>query len=227
MLKKFLLFIIVLMLLNFISSVNAGVGIKWERESVLVNEGQKPCLTYSVYNPWPEATYVKIELSEELKNVLIQQDMESKLIPENTASSAAIPVEFCFKVPKMYNEDCLLFNSLICKQECNEEQKMFAGEVLVKSVAGPAASGGSGGSATTMAVSAPLKIKVNCVASTYYNNKSNLTLLFLTLGIICLIIIIFILYKKRSSTRLARDEEMLKRLQERIKSEKSKIKKNK
>ncbi len=31
--------------------VSAGVGIKWDKESVLVNEGEKTCLTYQVYNP--------------------------------------------------------------------------------------------------------------------------------------------------------------------------------
>jgi hypothetical protein len=205
--------------------VSAGVGIKWSQESVLVNEGEKPCLTYSVYNPWPEESFVKIELSDELKRVLIMQESDSKHVPSNTPSTSAIPIEFCFKVPKVYPDECMLFGKLICHQTCSEVQKSFLGEVLVKSLPPTTTIGGSGGSTTTMSVSAPLRIKVNCISSSYLTNKKNLTFIFLLTAIIAFIIITVVMKKRYSKNQLQRDEDRLKRLKERIKLEKKKKKK--
>ena len=203
----------VLLLTSFIS---AGVGIKWDRESSLVNEGEKTCLTYSVYNPWPEQTYATIESSEELKGILISQESETKLIPANTASSQAIPIQFCFKTPEVYERDCWLGN-LICEQKCGEEQKVYAGEVIVKSVAPPNQIGGMGGSATTMSVSAPLNIKVRCNA-----HSRNFTLIYVLLIMISSTAIGLMLYNKYKKPKLQRDKEKLNRLKKKIKKERHK-----
>lgn len=171
-----------------VNFVSAGVGIVLERESLLVDEGEKACLVYGVYNPWPEESIVSIELSEQLKGIIVQQESETKIIPANTASANAIPVNFCFMAPKIYSEDCLVGNYL-CKQDCKEEQKTYSGEVLVKSVSSKA--NVTGGSTTAMAVSAPLSIKVKCSA-----HSRNFTLVYIIIAVIASIGIAVILFKK-------------------------------
>ena len=207
------LLVIMIALASFVS---AGVGIKWDRESVLVSEGEKTCMTYSVYNPWPESTYVKIGPSEELKGILTLQDIESKLVPANTPSSSAIPVEFCFTIPNVYEKDCLT-SGLICRQECKEEQKVYSGEVIVNAVPPPTEIGGTGGSATSMSVSAPLRIKVQCNA-----HARDYTLIYVLIAVISLVIIIILLYRKYRKPKIERDREKLKKLQSEIKQQKQK-----
>ena len=207
------MFCLVLMLLVLTSLVSAGVGIKWEQESALVNENEKTCLTYKVYNPWPEESYVTIEVSDEsgeIKEILTEQESEEKLVPANTASSEAIPIKFCFKVPKIYKRDCWVGN-FICKQECNEEQKIYEGEVSVKSVPPPTEIGGAGGSATSMAVSAPLRIKVRCNA-----HSRDFTLIYIVLALISALVIGIVLYRRYRKPASERDKEKLRRLQEKI-----------
>ena len=206
--RKLILLVMVIMLSSF---VLAGVGIKWGQESALINERGKTCMTYQVYNPWPEDTFVTIELSDELNEILTLQEVETKLVPADTASSEAIPIEFCFKVPRVYERDCWLFGSLICKQDCNEEQKIYSGEVSVKSV--PSEING-GGSATQMAVSAPLNIKIKCNA-----HPRNFSLIYIIITLISLTIIGLILYKKYRKPKLERDKEKLKKIKKKIKKE--------
>jgi hypothetical protein len=182
----------------------AGVGIKWERESIVLEEGGKACISYGVYNPWPTESYVAIELSESLSEVLISQEAETKLIPGNTASSNSIPIEFCFEVPQVYEKDCFLGG--LCKQECSEEQKLFVGEVLVKSVPNPSEIGGSGGSATQMVVSAPLRIRVLC--NPY---ERNLTAIYVLIAVISLGIIIYLLHKKFKNQKVKKPQKKSKR----------------
>jgi hypothetical protein len=211
--KNLGLFLIVMLML--VSPVFAGVGIKWDKESVMVNEQERTCLTYSVYNPWPENTYVEIAPSEEFNSILIQQDIKDQLIPANTSSSAAIPIEFCFKTPIIYKKDCLV-GSYMCMQECKEERKDYTGKILVKSVAPPTDVSGAGGSATTMSVSAPLNVKIRCNP-----HSRDFTPVYIIIAIISLLIIGFILYSKYKTPKLVRDKERLKKLQEQIKKEKS------
>ncbi len=206
----------VLILLVSINFVLAGVGIKWDQESVLVDENEKTCLTYQVYNPWPEESYVAIEVSDEfgeIKNILIEQESEEKFVPANTASNVAIPIEFCFKVPNIYERDCWI-GGFICEQECNEEQKVYEGEVLVKSVPPPTELGGGGGSATSMAVSAPLRIKVQCNA-----HSRDFTLIYMVLALVSLMVIGIVLYRKYRKPVAERDREKLRMLKEKIKKE--------
>jgi hypothetical protein len=210
-----MIFIICIPLL--ISFVSAGVGIKWDRESALVNEGEKTCLTYSVYNPWPEETYASIEPSDELKGILVLQEAETKLVPANTASNEAIPIQFCFKIPEVYEKDCWIGGKLLCKQDCAEEQKIYSGEVVVKSVASPNQIDGVGGSSTTMSVSAPLNIKVRCNA-----HSRNFTLVYIILIVFSLTTIGILLYRKYKKPKLQRDKEKLKRIKEKIKKERNK-----
>ena len=207
----FIFFIVVLM-----SFVSAGVGIKWNQETILANEGKKECINYYVYNPWPEQTTVTIDLSDELKNILESQESEIKTVPENTPSTGAIPIEFCFVVPQVYVKDCLISN-LICRQDCKESQKEYSGEVIVKSVPSQTTISGSGGSTTQMSVSAPLKVKVACIAY-----ERDFTLVYAVIAVIAAIVVAIILIRKYRKPVVERDKEKLKKLKEKIKREKQK-----
>jgi len=201
--------------LSFITT--AGVGIKWDKESALINEGERTCLTYNVYNPWPEDSYVMIGLSSsssDLGEILIDQTSEEKLIPANTPSSASIPVEFCFKAPRVYERDCWIGDIFICEQKCEEEQKIYEGEVSVKSIPSLHGNSGSGGSASAMSVSAPLRIRINCDA-----HSRDFSLIYVLLAIVALIVGIFILCKKYGKSKIERDKEKVKKLKEEIRNE--------
>ena len=165
------------MTLFLVSSVNAGVGIKWAGEPILVEQGETSCVSYKVYNPWPEGTDVKLELSDELSSILSTRGAESVFIPADTSSSEAIPVEFCFAVPSdLYTEDCIL--GLFCKQECSGESKVYDGEVIVSSFS----KGKNSGSATEASVLAPLKLKVSCDDS-----RRNYTPIYVLIAVISLV----------------------------------------
>ena len=103
----------ILIIAVFGSIVSAGIGISWSQETSLVPEKTKTCLTYKIYNPWPEDSYVQVGLSDSLMEIADKMEADVTFIPKETSSSEAIPVEFCFKTPRVYEEDCALFNSLI------------------------------------------------------------------------------------------------------------------
>jgi len=205
--------IVVLILAMGVAS--AGVGIKWDRESALASGGEQACLSYGVYNPWPGDTYVTVGVSEELQEVLIIQDVNATLIPEHTASGDSIPVEFCFEVPKgIYSKDCWLGGFFVCEQECIEDQKMYEGEVEVVSVPPPSGSG----SAAIMAVSAPLRVRVQCNA-----HERNYVLLYVIIGVIALVAIILIIRHRKPREQRIREE--MAELRAKLKAGKKKKKK--
>jgi hypothetical protein len=211
------MFIVVAFVLFQISLISAGVGIKWDKESALINEGERTCLTYNVYNPWPEEEYITIELSDdsgELNSILTDQEAEEKLVPSNTPSEASIPIKFCFKAPQVYERDCWIGDSVICKQECKEEQKIYEGEVAAVSIPGLEGNVGSGGSASAMSVSAPLRIRINCNA-----HDRDYSLIYILLAVISLIVIGWTLFNKYRKPKVERDREKLKKLQEEIRNE--------
>jgi hypothetical protein len=167
--------------------VSAGVGISWDRESALVPENTKTCLTYKVYNPWDSDTNVQIVLSDTLQEIVSSQESENKFIPAQTSSSNAIPVTFCFKTPRVYDADCLIGggNGVICKQECTEDRKVFEGEVEIKEVNDADLEGaGAGGSKTSISVSAPLRVRVQCV-----EHGRNYSLVYLFVGIVAAVLL--------------------------------------
>ena len=209
--------ILMLVLMGIVISgfVSAGVGIKWNEEAVIVNEGEKVCMNYQVYNPWPEESNVQIQLSDVLKGIVTSQESETKLVPANTASSQAIPINFCFTAPEVYEKDCLVGN-FICSQTCEETPKVYDGDVLVKSIPIESDMGG-GGSTTEMSVSAPLKVTIQCNA-----HSKDFTLVYVAIAIVCLIIILLLVYMKYRKPKVQRDEEKLKKLQEQIKRDKQK-----
>ncbi len=195
--NKIILGVIVVIILS--SFVSAGVGILWDQQSSLVPEKTRTCLTYKVYNPWPEDSYVQIQLSEELQGIIESIEAETKYVPAQTSSSEAIPVEFCFKTPRVYTRDCSLFDKFICKQECTEERKEFNGDVEIIEVSGKTKVGGTVGSATQMSVSAPLTIRVKCIP--YPRNYS---LIYIIVSLIALILLITNIIKEKKKSNKKR-----------------------
>jgi len=186
-----------LFVILFFSLASAGVGIRWDRESALVPENTKTCLTYGVYNPWAEDTYVQIVLSESLRGILSSSDADLAFVPKDTSSSETIPVTFCFKTPSVYEKDCLIGDFALCKQDCSEPMKIYEGEVqVVETDVKQVKSGGSGGSSTQMSVSAPLRVKVQCVA-----HKRNYSLVYITVALIAGIILAWRLLKRNKKIK--------------------------
>jgi len=196
--------------------ISAGVGLKWSQESVAVNEGQKACLTYSVYNPWPEESYVKIIVSDSLQEVLTSQESEEASVPAETSSSEAIPLKFCFNVPYIYERSCLIGN-YICEQSCDEEQKVYAGEVIVESIPNPIGTTGTGGSSTSMSVSAPLNVRVVCTA-----HGKDFTPVYILLALISLTVVLILIVKKYRKPKIEREKDKLRKLEGRIKKQEGK-----
>ena len=184
--------LIFVMLIMFSSFVLAGPGVKWSRESALVEGGSKDCMTYSVYNPWPRDSFFKISLSEDFEDFKIFNKIDEQFVPQNTMSVDAIPVEFCFKTPKICEYDCWLFDKFICEQNCPEERKEFTGKVVVNEVSDPALSGG--GSATRMSVSAPLTVRVDCVP-----RSRNYSLIYIFVVLIATVLLVINLVKNKKN----------------------------
>jgi len=202
--------LLLILLFSFIlifPMVSAGVGISWDKESALVQENTKTCLTYKIYNPWPEESYVKIELSNSLLEILKSSDSNVEFIPAETSSSEAIPVTFCFKTPTLYEKDCALFDTFFCKQECLGEQIMYSGEVEVLEVPKEMVEkGGAGGSATAMSVSAPLRVRVMCVA-----HGTSYTPIYVLVGLIVLILLIGNLLRGKNKKESKKENKKFKK----------------
>ena len=194
--KTFLVFLLVFTLsLHMISA--AGVGLKWDRESALVPEKTKTCLTYYVYNPWTTDTYITMKLSENMQDIVSSYESEKKLVPAGTSSSEAIPLIFCFKTPILYERDCWIGNSLFCKQECNEEMKVYSGEVEAVELSETEFNAGSaGGSKTQMSVSAPINIRVQCVA-----HDRNLSIIYIIVALIAGTLLTLNIIKRRKESK--------------------------
>lgn len=222
--KKILPSIVLLLLMT--SLVSAGVGLRWEEQSRQIYAGERTCMTYSVYNPFDSDEYVAISVSEELETVLDLQELEGTLIPAQTSSSEAVPVEFCFTTPEdVYPRDCWVgsgedgsFN-LFCKTLCEgQEQKAFEGEVVVSSVPAPQEVSGAGGSATAMAVSAPLNLRVQCRES-----PRNLMPIYLVLVVVALVgLYVTVHNRKPKAERYAEEMEELQKKMKGLKKKKKK-----
>jgi len=209
------LFVLLVLMLIVVPIVNAGVGISWNKETSYVPEHTKTCLTYNVYNPWPKDSSVKIKLSDELMKIVKSSSSDTVFIPKETPSSKAIPVKFCFKTPRVYTRDCLLFNKLICKQTCTQPIKTYAGEVDVMEVSSSKlASGGAGGSATAMSVSAPLKIRVRCI-----KHSRNYTVIYLLIALIAGILLAVDISKKRKKKVKDEGKKKVVRKKKKLKNE--------
>ena len=140
--------------------------------------------------------------------------MNATLVPAYTSSDKSIPVEFCFEVPKkIYEKDCWLGGFFVCKQECKEEQRVYEGDVEVRSVPPPS----GGGSSAIMAVSAPLRVKVKCVP-----HDRDYAMLYVILAVMALVAVTLILkHKKPRSERVKEKMNALRKEMESLKKKSS------
>lgn len=194
--------------------VSAGLGIKYGQESAMVNEGDETCLSYGVYNPWPDDSNVIIGVSDSLKEILIQQEAETKFVPKFTPSQDAIPIKFCFKVPQVYSRNCAVVGKFLCELTCKEDLKVYEGEVSVSTLPMDNAITGTGGSATMAVAGAPLRIRVACNPF-----PRNYTLLYVLIALISATAIGIIFFMRYRRPKIERDKERVRKLKEEIKKE--------
>lgn len=208
---------ITLFLVNFFSFVDAGLGIKTTQESLVLSEGEEGCLTVGAYNPFDTDTNVIVEINDELKDVLSEQSVETKILPAGTTSDKAIPLKFCFKVPEVYHKDCYIAGKFVCESTCSEPLKVYDGEVILKSIPFDADLYGAGGSTTEVAVSRPLKVRVDCKVY-----SRNYTLVWVLVSLISAIVLATILIRKYRKPKVIRDKERLEKLKRQIAKEEGK-----
>jgi hypothetical protein len=202
--------------------VSAGIGIKSYQDSVLLNEGEEGCVTVGAYNPFPTETNVVVGLSDSFKEILTEQEAETKYLPPGTSSNDAIPLKFCFKVPKVYAREYAsvpLIGRAIDELKCTEPLKVYEGEISLQSIPVENQINGVGGSSTKMSVSRPLRIGVNC--NPYPRNYMPL---YIAIALVSVLIIFFVLFMRYRKPATERDREKLRKLQERIKKESPKKK---
>jgi hypothetical protein len=167
-----------------------GVGVVWDTETEIVVEGSTHCVQYGIYNPWDEDVTALLSVSDELKDIIIKEESESKLITGETMHDMAVPIEFCFDIAKVYEEDCLI-GGLICEQTCGEEQVIYEGKIVAME-GSTGGGGGAAGSATALGVSVPLKLKVRC-----FQHARDWTIVYVTVLIVALLIVGYMLYKRK------------------------------
>lgn len=193
--KRILVFVLVLLLFLNISYARKGVGIVVNSQSEVVEENREVCINYGIYNPWDEDVRAALETEGEINQILSNYKSEERLIPAGTLHNNALTVKLCFGVLDVYKDDCLVGN-LLCEQKCEQPQVIYSGDVAVieKSAQGQ----DSTGSQTSLGVSAPLTIKVNCQKS-----PRNYTPLYFALFIIVLIIfVIWLLSKNKKKPKV-------------------------
>jgi hypothetical protein len=206
--------IIFLLILMVSMSMVSAVGIKYVVEGVKLDENSDKCVTYYVYNSKAEDIQVQPRVTQDLNKIIISQSAENKLVKAGTNVDNAEPIDFCFKVPKIYEADCLIGN-LLCEQTCGVEEKTYEGEIILKETS--VTSGSGSGSGASALAAAPLKLVVGCVP--YERNWSPAYIVSI---IIVLIAIGILLYKEYSTPQVIKDEEKLKKLQEKVAEEKGK-----
>lgn len=189
--KILVLIAIILMSLIIIEPASArkGVGIVWETESEIVNEESTHCITYGLYNPWDEDINIILRASEEFRNLIKRQEAESKFIKAGTFHEDAVPAKVCFEIAKVYEENCLALG-LGCEKKCEGPEKIYNGKILANEVTTGDVSG-STGSTTSLGVSIPLNLRVNCSPQ-----PRSLIVFYLVFIGIALIATCIILYKK-------------------------------
>jgi len=207
--RAILIFLLIILLISFIS---AGIGIVSNAASLTVKENEESCITsIGAYNPFTTDSGVTISVSDELKGILIQKSVDTRLIPAGTGHDNAIPLKFCFKVPEVYHRDYAIAGRFIDKLDCTEGQKVYSGEVILESATTGDASSGMG-SATKMAVSTPLNVRVAC--NPYGWNYSLVYTLAIFLSVSVIALILLRKYRKPKEERI---KEKMKKLKQELK----------
>ena len=149
-----LVFIMSFFVIGILASSVSAVGLVYGQQYLSADEGGSVCITYKVFNSLSEDASVEVSVAGELEEVISSIEPETQLVPGNTLPGSAIPIEVCFRVPdNIYAGD----------RDCTGPLKDYSGHALFSQV--PLSTGGSG-SATSVAVSAPLILRVECVPDT-------------------------------------------------------------
>ena len=143
------LIFILLLILVIATPVTAlkGVGIVYGTVVTTVNENERSCFDYGVYNPWDEDVQVELTVGGDLAQ--LNTVSENVDLPAGTMHDQAEQVELCFNIPKVYSGSC------------DVEQKKFIGKIIVTEYF-PAGVDGTG-SSTSVSAAAPLELRVRCV----------------------------------------------------------------
>ena len=208
--------VIVLIVLFLSINIVLAVGIKWFTEGESVQENSEKCINYGAYNPSDKDIKVKVEITGSLNEVISGTSFEDKIIKANTASANSENIKVCFKIPKIYEEDCWISN-LICKQECSVPVKAYSGELLMTEAPLSSKIGETAGSGATIAASAPLALTVNCK-----QHGRDLTIIYILIIVLVVLFLIKHLYKKYSKPKIERDTAKLEKLKQKIEREKNK-----
>jgi hypothetical protein len=164
----------------------SAVGIRWYSESEVMSENSERCVTYGAYNPSTYPIGVKIEVIGDLANVITGAVSEEKIVEAKTPSVKSENVNFCFKIPEVYEEDCLIGN-YVCEKTCPNQLKTYRGEVVMTET--PIATSGGTGSGVSIAASAPLELTVACTP--YPRNWSPVYVVAIVAIVIALAIALF------------------------------------
>ncbi len=153
------LFIAFLVLASFLPASADAVGIVWSTEKEMVNELSPHCIEYGIYNPSGEDATVKLSVSESLEPVVQGVVSHTEVVAGGTTHDAAVKLELCFQVPRVYDAACLA-GDFLCEQACTQDEVSYTGEIMAVEVGED--TGGGMGSATTVGASVPLTLRVKC-----------------------------------------------------------------
>ena len=143
MMKKLVL-ILLLVLIPSAFAAN-GAGLKYNFEYVELTERSKHCLNYGVYNPYETDSLILLSAEGDFQNYQLKSEPTS--VPANTDANNELRKDICFNIPKVV-DSC-------------EDGKTLEGLIVASTVPN------SQGIGTALAVSAPLKMKVNCKDSNF------------------------------------------------------------
>ncbi len=202
--NKTIMALLFVCLLVFTQGVSArsGVGLYWEADTLSVHENTEECVEYKVYNPWEDPVNVMLNPSDELEEVT-KSTGDSTFVQGDTSHTDAIPVEVCFEVGNVYEDDCLLFGTM-CKQVCGDSIVKYEGKILASEV-NTEESQAATGSAAAIAVGAPMGISVQCSPS-----GRDFTFVYIAVIVVALALVGFILYRKNKRKKemmVAQDPE--------------------
>lgn len=191
----FVLFVVIALFSTTLVDARKGVGIKWDLNTLIVQEGKPVCVDYGVYNPWDEDVNIALELGPELSSVITDTTFsEPKLVKAYTSSQDAVPVTLCFKTENVYEKDCV-FGPFLCAQKCSGPEKSYEGEVVAVEVKNATVQGAFG-SSTSIGVSTKLKLKVSCTPF-----SRDWTVVFGVLFVIAILIVVYALRRRRLSKK--------------------------
>lgn len=163
-------------------------GVKWTRETAYEEEGSSFCIEYGIYNPRDKDVNVDLSVTEDLQGFL-DNNPGTILVNANTDDGNAVPVQLCFKTPKIYEEDCLI-SGILCEQSCDLDEVSYEGNVIATS---SGAAGAGSGSGVSIAEAVPLQIRIKC-----NEHGRDYMPVYIAVLIIILIIIAIVYYKKMS-----------------------------